>query len=226
MKTAEHSIYAFVRNAWLLLAFQMIAATAALAVTAWATLKVRPLLLEKERLEADIKTGQTRLEELKSTEASTRIEMAELDKKLGTLRTELKGARDATKVLSEAIEAFHNKQYGSAIASYDEALRLDPGDPYILNLKSYSQFKAGDSDGAIRSVTESLSMDPSYEWGYFDLARYQCARGSPEAALGTISKAIESRGKSIRQATGFFLKDGEFRRLCAPIVAELRKLAE
>ena len=70
-------------------------------------------------------------------------------------------------------------------------------------------------------------MDPRYEWGYFDLARYQCAAGLPQAAVRTITAALEARGELIRQATAFFLeKAGEFRRLCAPAIAELRKLVK
>lgn len=227
MKTSEHSIRTFVRNAWMLLAFQLIAAAAALAVTGWATLKVRPLLVERERLETSIAESKTLLEGLNAREARARIEIADLEKQTVLLRAELKGARDATKVLTDAINAFHRKQYAAAVDKYDEALRLNPGDPYIFNLKSYSQFKAGDTNGAIETMLQSLKMDPSYEWGYFDLARYQCAAGLPQAALGTITKAVEIRGKSIQQAAAFFLeKDGEFRRLCAPVIAELRKIAE
>ena len=39
-RSAEHSILTFVRNAWVLLGFQLLAAAAALVVTAWAALQV------------------------------------------------------------------------------------------------------------------------------------------------------------------------------------------
>jgi Flp pilus assembly protein TadD len=225
--TAEKSIRAFVRNAWVLLAFQLVAAAAALGVTAWATLEERPLLSERERLEKAIADSMVQLDDLRTQQDKARDEIAALEKQAAVVRAELKGARDATPVLTEAINAFHRKDYARAIAKYDEALKLNPGDPYVYNLKSYSQFKAGDVAGAIDTLSRSLEMDPSYEWGYFDLARYQCAAGSPDAAVHTIKSALEARGKSIRRATAFFLaKDGEFRHLCAPVIAELRELAK
>lgn len=225
--TGEKSIRVFVRNAWVLLTFQLIAAAAALAVTAWATLEVRPLLSERERLEKAIADSRLQLDDLKARQDRARVEIAALENQAAAARAELKGARDATPALTDAINAFHRKDYARAVAKYDEVLKLNPGDPYVYNLKSYSQFKVGDVAGAINTLSRSLQMDPSYEWGYFDLARYQCAEGSPEAAVRTIRSALEARGETIRRGTAFFLeKDGEFRRLCRPVIAELRDLAK
>jgi tetratricopeptide (TPR) repeat protein len=108
---------------------------------------------------------------------------------------------------------------------YDEAIALNPGDAYIQNLKSYSQFKMRDFNGAAQTLARALQLDPAYDWGYFDLARYQCAAGSSEAALATLTKAADARGDSIRSSINFFLsQDGEFRRLCAPIRKSLEAL--
>jgi tetratricopeptide (TPR) repeat protein len=210
---------AFVWNAWVLLGFQLLAAAAALIVTIWATFQVRPLLDERERLRRDIAS-------LKIEEKQVRESLATLQERVTSLREELKGARDATPVLTRAINAFHKGQYANAIAQYDEALKLNPGDPYVYNLKSYSQFKTGDFTGAVNTLRRGLEIDKTYDWGYFDLARYQCAAGSPHAALQTIKDALDIRGKTIQSRINFFLtKDGEFRRLCSDIVGELRKLA-
>jgi small glutamine-rich tetratricopeptide repeat-containing protein alpha len=185
------------------------------------------LLAEREQLEAAIRQGQGRLVELRASEVKARAEISELEKQAATLRAELKGAREATPVLIEAINAFHRKNYKLAIARYEQALRLNPGDSYIYNLMSYSQFKSGDLAGAIKTLSQSLKLDPSYDWGYFDLARYQCAAGMPGDALETIRRAAEARGTSIRRMTSFFLsEDGEFRRLCASVLPQLRALAQ
>lgn len=223
--TAERSIRAFVRNAWVLLGFQLLAAAVALVVTAWATLQVQPLLAERERLSNEIAEGKSQLGALTAQQERARIEIAALEKQATAARAELKGAREATPVLTQAINAFHRKDYGAAVTGYDQALKLNPGDAYVYNLKSYSQFKAGDVTGAIHTLSRSLQMDPSYEWGYFDLARYQCAASSYDGAVGTIRAALAARGESIRRATEFFLsKDGEFARLCKPIIGDLREL--
>jgi tetratricopeptide (TPR) repeat protein len=180
---------------------------------------VRPLLVQREQLTKDIETAQKRVVELGTEEDALR-------KSVGALRQELQGARAATPVLTEAINSFHQRRYGEAIAKYDEALSLNPGDAYIHNLKSYSQFKAGDLTGAAQTMSRALQIDPTYEWGYFDLARYQCGAGAPDEALRTITRVLEVRGPSIRSRIDFFLtQDGEFNRLCREIRADLRKLA-
>jgi Flp pilus assembly protein TadD len=219
-KPVGNPIHVFVRNAWTLLVFQLVAAAAALAVTGWAVLQVRPLFEQRERLVKDI-------EKLREDEKEARAIVAELEQRAVALRNELKGAREATPVLTAAINAFHKRHYADAIVKYSEALRLNPGDPYIYNLKSYSQFKAGDFAGAIATLSRGLQLDPTYEWGYFDLARYQCAANSPDAALRTITEALAQRGQGVRTALKFFLsQDGEFRRLCSPILGDLQKLAQ
>jgi tetratricopeptide (TPR) repeat protein len=219
-KPAAHSVGLFVRNAWTLLVFQLAAAAVALAVTVWAAFQVRPLLEERDRLASSIA-------KLSEDEKQAREAVSVLESRAADLRRDLQGARDATPVLTDAITAFHRKEYAGAIVKYDEASKLNPGDPYIYNLKSYSQFKAGDFNGAIDTLTWALQMNPAYEWGYFDLARYYCAAGKPQTALAAIKAALGLRGEGIRSGIEFFLsKDGEFRRLCADISGDLRKLAE
>jgi len=221
------SVSIFVRNAWRLLAIQLVAAAAAVAVTVWAALQVRPLLEEREQLSRQNEQLSKSIVEAKARVDNLIAEERSLKQRVAALRAELQGARDATPVLTQAINAFHQKEYDRAVVKYDEALKLNPGDAYIHNLKSYSQFKAGDFSGAVETMSRALQINPAYEWGYFDLARYQCAAGAPDAGLRTITGALEARGDSIRSAIQFFLtKDGEFRRLCAPIAGTLRKLAE
>jgi tetratricopeptide (TPR) repeat protein len=220
-----HSIRSFVRSAWALLAMQLAAAAGAVAVTAWATIQVRPLLAQRERLTSEIAAARTRIEALDAEERNARARIAELQARTTELTNSLEGARKATPILTTAINAFHRREYSEAIRHYDEALRFNPGDPYIYNLKSYSQFKGGDLEGAARTLTRGLELDPTYDWGYFDLARYQCAAGSPEAALATVKRALNSRGEPIRARIRFFSSnDGEFRRLCASILKDLNVL--
>jgi tetratricopeptide (TPR) repeat protein len=217
---ASHGVWSFVRSARILLAFQLVAAAAAVGVTGWAALKVRPLLAQRDSLQKEIAADTSRARELTA-------EVARLDQRAQALRDELQGARAATPLLSQAINAFHAKKYADAIAKYDAAIALNPGDAYMQNLKSYSQFKLGDFSGAAQTMARALQLDPTYDWGYFDLARYQCAGGAPQAALNTLRDAVQRRGNSIRDAATFFLtQDGEFRRLCAGIRTDIAALAE
>lgn len=213
----------FVRSAWILLLFQLGAAAIAVGVTAWAAFQVRPLLVEKERLEKEVNKRHAELISLKEEQETVRTESARMRRELDGLRAELRGAREATPALIEGINAFHRKDYRLAVARYNEALRLNPGDVYIYNLKSYSEYKMGDLTGAVVSMKSSLEMVPSYDWGYFDLARYQCAAGKVTDAVNTIRAAVEKRGEPVKALAPVFLDgDGEFRRLCAHGLSQMR----
>ncbi|MEO8441097.1 MAG: hypothetical protein ABI547_01285 [Betaproteobacteria bacterium] len=217
----------FVRSAWVLLLVQLAAAVVAVGVTAWATFRVRPLLAEKERLEINVQERQKQLAELRRAQDKAQTEYSEAKHQLDAVRAELKGAREATPALIEGINAFHRKQYRLAITRYDEALRLNPGDAYIHNLKSYSQFKAGDLTGAIATMSKSLEIEPTYDWGYFDLARYQCASGGDSDAVATLRAALAKRDLSVKKLAPVFLaEDGEFRKLCAAVLPQMRALVD
>lgn len=137
------------------------------------------------------------------------------NKKLGqnadTMRNEINGLREALTASRDAIVAFHQRDYGTAVALYDKALRADPNNAYLLNLKAYSLFKLKRLSEAIKVQRESIRIDQSYAWGFFDLARFQCAAGDFGAARKSINTAIEKR-PALRSTME---RDGEFQRLCA-----------
>ena len=153
------SVSIFVRNAWRLLAIQLVAAAAAVAVTVWAALQVRPLLEEREQLSRQNEQLSKSIVEAKARVDNLIAEERSLKQRVAALRAELQGARDATPVLTQAINAFHRREYDRAIVKYDEALKLNPGDAYIHNLKSYSQFKAGDFPGAAETMSRALQIN-------------------------------------------------------------------
>lgn len=115
-----------------------------------------------------------------------------------------------------AINAVHARRYDEAIALYDEALTCDPTNAYILNLTAYSHFKAGKTAEAIRLQKASLQADPTYAWGYFDLARFDCASGpsNREDAARAVTRAIALRPDLKVTMRG----DGEFTRVCRGII--------
>lgn len=123
---------------------------------------------------------------------------------------------DAPETLTHnAIKAFHGGDYDTAVALYDQALRADPDNAYVLNLKAYSLFKAERLSHAIGAQRESLRADPEYAWGYFDLARFQCAAGDFDDARKSIRIARMKGGAWLsRKMKG----DGEFQKLCRPVL--------
>lgn len=128
--------------------------------------------------------------------------------------------------------------YARALATYNSALEVDPLNVYIINLKSYSQFKSGGFAEAIETMKFGLEKDPTYTHGYFDLARYQCAAENPAAALQTITDALskafdksddplfpKNTKSDVQSKLQYFLtQDGEFSRLCRSILGDLRAL--
>jgi tetratricopeptide (TPR) repeat protein len=126
--------------------------------------------------------------------------------------------------IRNAINAYHRgnrtnrkEDYADAIASYDKALTLDPDNAYTLDLKSYSQFKAGDLTGAIASISTALSTDPGYVYGYSELARYACAAGKYDLAVETFNRAKADNPGVVNLFASLLRDDHEFGRLCAPV---------
>ncbi len=194
----------FVRSAWALVLFQVFAAALAVAVTAWAAFQVRPLLSERDRLADEIAVLEQASAELSTANAR--------------LQTRLASAREASRFVSFAIEQYHNRRYVDAVRYYDEALRLDPENAYVLDLKSYSQYRAGDLEGAVASINAALRYEPGFIYGYSDLARYACAARQYEGAVDAYARA---RRRSANEALVLFgrllREDAQFASVCAPV---------
>jgi len=143
--------------------------------------------------------------EAQQKQASTAL--AQTRAQLEETRTGLARAQCALRESRSAIEAFHS-------GAYDVALRCDPQNAYLLNLKAYSLFKAGRLAAAIDAQQQSLSVDSGYAWGYFDLARFQCAARAFDKAAAARSTAIRLRP----DLAEVMRSDGEFMRLCKAIL--------
>lgn len=203
----------FVRSAWALLLFQLLAAFAAVGVTAWAAFQVRPLLIQREQLARDVDGLAEQKAALETERQTLAVENERLAERLTRGRQEARVR--AADFIRRGINAYHNGDYASAITSYDEALQLDPENAYVLDLKSYSQFRAGDLDGAIASISTALSVDPSYVYGYSELARYACAAERYDLAVETYQRAKADYPSVAYLFASLLRDDGQFARLCA-----------
>ena len=136
-----------------------------------------------------------------------------LTSQVASLKKETAGLREALTAARAGINAFHAGDYLGAVGQYDKVIRDDSSNAYLLNLRAYSLFKAGRIDEAIRSQQLSLRADPGYAWGYFDLARFECARGNWDAAKDALDRLLKVNPEMRPTAD----RDGEFRRLCRRI---------
>lgn len=127
-------------------------------------------------------------------------------------RQEAQNARQAVAASRAAINAFHAGRFEDAVSLYDEALKSDPENAYLQNLRAYALFRLGKVDTAIEGQRLSLAVDPNYAWGYFDLARFLCAASPPlwDEANDAARRAIELRPELLE----IMRSDGEFQRVC------------
>jgi tetratricopeptide (TPR) repeat protein len=133
-------------------------------------------------------------------------------------RDSLVQVRASLEAARAGINLFHSGQYAAAVRAYDTALRTDPSNAYLLNLKGYAQFRAGRLDEAAATIRRGLAADSGYGYGYFDLARVACAQGRMDDALTAAREALRRR-PDLRAA--MLSTDREFTRLCAPILGRL-----
>ncbi|MEK6212332.1 MAG: tetratricopeptide repeat protein [Pseudomonadota bacterium] len=161
-----------------------------------------------------LRTLQAEVRSLESDATQLRTQNRELSQRAEAMRNEIKGLREALAASRDAIVAFHQRDYGTAVALYDQALRADPSNAYLLNLKAYSLFKLKRFGDAIDVQKESIRIDPGYSWGFFDLARFQCAAGDLDGARKSIEIALDKR-PGLRSTME---RDGEFQRLCARVL--------
>jgi tetratricopeptide (TPR) repeat protein len=147
---------------------------------------------------------------LQRTVSSLRDETQLYTHQLSTLRLQLERARASLSAARAAIEAFHAGNLKAAVKLYDEALEYDPHNAYLLDLRAYSLFRLRRLNAALRSARQSVAADPKYAWGYFDLARFLCARAHIEDARTAAQRAIvlDPSMRSLMES------DGEFQRLC------------
>lgn len=166
---------------------------------------------ELNSLESKIRFKQSELEQIKSNLDSVEIEF-------NRQKQQLRASRESVYFVTQGINFFHQGLYVEAVQAYDKALSLDSLNAYILNLKGYSLFKAKHYYEAVNVLNHAVEVQPDYAWGYFDLARANCANGNYDNALKAAQKAIELRHDMIN----IIMSDGEFNRLCKQIVEELK----
>lgn len=136
-----------------------------------------------------------------------------LTSQVDSLKKQTAGLREALTAARAGINAFHAGDYLDAVAQYDKVIRDDSSNAYLLNLRAYALFKAGRVDEAIRSQQMSIRADPGYAWGYFDLTRFECARGNWDAAEDALDHLLQMHPNMRATAD----PDAEFRRLCRRI---------
>ncbi|MEC4813028.1 MAG: tetratricopeptide repeat protein [Scytonema sp. PMC 1069.18] len=87
-------------------------------------------------------------------------------------------------------ESFEKGQYDIAIATYNEALQLNPKDSSIYYKRGLARYYLGDYEGAIADFAQALQINPYYGkvYGKIGMARYHI--GDYEGAIADYTQAI------------------------------------
>ena len=132
--------------------------------------------------QTEVSQLEAKVDQLKNDATRLQTQNQKLRESTENMRIEISGLREALSASRYAIIAFHNRKYSAALYYYDQALKADPKNAYLLNLKAYTLFKLKKDKEAIEVQRQSINVDPSYAWGYFDLARFQCSQDQFEEA--------------------------------------------
>jgi len=197
------------RTAWI----SFLGLVIVLASLGYGAYQLAQLSSEVRARTAELSALQTDITQAKRELATRSDEVVAVRKELDTTRAQLAASREAVALVTQGINRYHQGSYRGAIEAYNQALRLDPKNPYIANLKGYSEFKANRLEDSIASLERAVTIDPTYAWGYFDLARVLCADRKFSEAKEAADKAVKLRP----ELADVMASDGEFTRLCRPI---------
>jgi tetratricopeptide (TPR) repeat protein len=70
-----------------------------------------------------------------------------------------------------------------AIADYDEAIRLNPGDALAFRKRGVARAAKGDYDGAIADYDQAIRINPQYASAYYRRALARRAKGDLRGAI-------------------------------------------
>jgi Flp pilus assembly protein TadD len=125
--------------------------------------------------------------------------------------------------LRQGVALFHQQQYDQAIALYDKALEVFPDDSYAWGLKGYALLRAGHIPESVDANKKAIELDPGDTLGYLDLAKSYCASKQYDDAKPVL--LTDPPSDVAADLSHYVQTDGELRRLCKPILADISKPA-
>lgn len=102
-----------------------------------------------------------------------RADCAELIAAIEDIHKEMQFAE----LLGEGQAALKRRDYDSAVAHYEEALKIAPGDPAALNFVAYAQFRAERLDAARAAIEASIRADPLNAYAWLNRVKIECRSG-------------------------------------------------
>jgi tetratricopeptide (TPR) repeat protein len=102
-----------------------------------------------------------------------------------------KKARKAKKFMRRGYEHYKNKRYKKAVAEYNKALQIDPGNPRAYFWRARCRLSIGRYDKAIADFNKAVKFDPNYSKAYDNLGWLYMKRGEFDKSIGFLNKSIK-----------------------------------
>jgi tetratricopeptide (TPR) repeat protein len=179
---------------------------------------------EQQRLSA-LKAEQAAEEKRKADEAEQQRLTALNEQERQARVSEANRIAEAEQQRIEGEAAGRAGDYDKALASFNEAIRLNHNDAvaYFDRGQTYS-FK-GDSPQAIADYTEAIRLDPKYADAFFKRARDYFEKGDYDRAITDSTEAIRLNPKyaaAFNNRGFFYMKKGDYHRALADYAEALR----
>jgi len=85
----------------------------------------------------------------------------------------------------------------SAIADYDESIKLEPKNALALNNRGTARSETGDTDAAIADFSAAIKLNPRFASAYFNRANAYAAKGEAERAIADYTAALKHNRRNV-----------------------------
>lgn len=117
-------------------------------------------------------------------------------------------AQTAEEYVNQGKEAIKSKQFDQAIASFSEAIKLDPKSIPAYNNRGIAYCEKGNFDKAIAEFSQVIEIDPNHGKAYNNRAVAYLMKGEKDKARQDVEKA-QSLGIAVNQMLIDSLKPAE-----------------
>jgi tetratricopeptide (TPR) repeat protein len=179
------------------------------------------------KLDNQRRTLQSENKRLEQNNVVLEAKRRTLDLQIGTYRTDmvvLEAQRhqlnDSIAALQQQISSLEHQRLSTAslLTEYDAALKANPNNAVLRNLRGYTLYRRGYYKEALRDLRHATVQSPDYIWGHYNLALVLWANRDRRGAVAEVASVLAIDPNfvtTIRNDKQFapFFSETEFRRL-------------
>jgi tetratricopeptide (TPR) repeat protein len=111
-------------------------------------------------------------------------------------------AQTVSDLFTQGNARYARQDYSGAIAAYDRALQLEPGNAFYYHGRGAARQAAGDLDGAIMDYGRALELDPKFAAACYNRGTARKAKGDLPGAIADYDHALQLDPKYALALTG------------------------